>query len=81
MWEVTTVAAGASVQELLWDSAAWGVSRGRKPASRSKGAMDMSGSHGCVWTCVITCAPAGSRTVPFHASPSTWFEGRCGSEV
>ena len=37
MWEVTAVAAGAPVQDLLWDSAAWGVSRGRKPASRCKG--------------------------------------------
>ena len=55
MWEVTTVAAGASVRELLWDSAAWGVSRGRKPASRCIGAMDMPGSHGCVNVCNNVC--------------------------
>ena len=80
MWEVTTVAAGASVQDLLWDSAAWGVSRGRKPASRCKGAMDMSGSHGCVNVCNNVC-PCRLLPSSTHASPSTWFEGRCGSEV
>ena len=37
MGEVTTVAAGASVQGLLWDSAAWGVSRGRKSVQRGHG--------------------------------------------
>ena len=80
MWEVIAVAAGASVRELLWDSPAWGVSRGRKPASRCIRAMDMPGSHGCVNVCNNVCL-SGSCAVPFHASPSTWFEGRCGSEV
>ena len=67
MWEVTTVAAGASVRELLWDSAVWGVRRGRKPASRCIGAMAMPGSHGCVNVCnkrVPLPAPA-----QFHFTP------------
>ena len=48
MWVVTTVAAGASVREPLWDSAGRGGSRGRNRASRCMGATDVPGSRGRV---------------------------------